>query len=209
MNIVGSNTPSIGFCCERRSSGSRYTYTLTTRLADLLQEAQERFGPRDHEWTPIGIEFGGQNPSTWYPGIGNCKYVSIKLSANAANDPQRALFQLAHEVIHLLGPGPKKETLTIEEGVATFFSIEVAARFGFAFKYDAPAYDHAGERVTELLRIAPDAVKRLRAKRPSFASFTPEFIRSVLPAVSERLAVDLCEPFAELRGRLQGAGEGA
>jgi hypothetical protein len=52
-----------------------------------------------------------------------------------------------------------------------------------------------------LLKIAPDAVKRLRGRRPAFSDFTPEFIREVLPSVTERLSADLCQPFAALRVR--------
>lgn len=196
-NIVYSNKPSVGFCCEPLSSGSGYTWTLTTRLGELLREAEARFGPRDPEWTPLGIEFGGENPSTWYPGDG--KTVSIKLSTRAADNPRRALFQLAHEVIHLLSPGRPEVTPVIEEGVATFFSLEISARFGLDFRYGDRAYNYAAERVSELLKIAPDAVKRLRHERLAFFDFTPEFIREVLPSVTERLAADLCQPFAAVK----------
>jgi hypothetical protein len=87
----------------------------------LLAEAERRFGPRDKSWTILGVDFGGSSPNIWYPSSGD-KMVVVKLSDNASLDPNRALFQLSHEVIHLLSPSGGKMAPALEEGPATHFS---------------------------------------------------------------------------------------
>jgi hypothetical protein len=89
-------------------------------MSNLLAEAEGRYGKRDHDWTPIGIEFGGNRPGTWYPG--NRKHISIRLSQTAGQDFGQAIFQLSHEVIHLLGPLEERLAPAIEEGLAVLFS---------------------------------------------------------------------------------------
>ena len=200
--VVSSNEPVIGFRCEPLDGQHGWTWTLTTRLSNLLEEAERRFGPRDLQWTPVGIEFGGGNPGVWYPGGWDRKHISIRLSRHAADRPERAIFQLTHEVIHLLSPGPREEALAIEEGLATLFSLEVSCRFKVNLVYGEAAYNHAAAATKKLLDIDPDAVKRLRAKRPSFSEFTPDFVRENIPEVSEQLACDLCERWDALEVRL-------
>jgi hypothetical protein len=86
-DIVYSKKEALGFCCEPIPNG--WTYTLITRLGEMLREIEGRYGTRDRDWTLLGIEFGGSRPCLWYPG--DCGYVSIKLSENARTDPQRWL----------------------------------------------------------------------------------------------------------------------
>lgn len=92
----------IGFCADKTDVG--YSWTLTSFYGHLLRDAQEKFGARNLEYTPIGIEFHGDYPQTWFPE--NCGNVSILLSEKSRSQPRRALFQLAHEVIHILSPQP-------------------------------------------------------------------------------------------------------
>jgi Zn-dependent peptidase ImmA (M78 family) len=126
-----SSKEAIGFCCDELPGGVGYTYTLTTKLGVLLFEAETRFGQRNRDWTLLGIEFSGDVPQVWYPG--NRHYISIILSDDARTNPHRALFQLAHEVIHVLAPTGGRCSLMIEEGLATFFSMEISARYQLNF----------------------------------------------------------------------------
>jgi hypothetical protein len=41
-------------------------------------------------------------PHTWYPR--NCGHITIRLTRDVAKDPPRAIYQLAHEVVHLISP---------------------------------------------------------------------------------------------------------
>jgi hypothetical protein len=103
-----------GFVTERLATDDGYTWTLTTRLGAMLRELEQRYGPRDREWTPLGIEFGLDGPMIWFPG--NCRNVSIMLSMAAVEDTNQALFELAQEVIHLLSPQGLRGAPVIERG---------------------------------------------------------------------------------------------
>jgi hypothetical protein len=196
--IVISDRVAVGLCCDKIPGG--WTWTLTQRLGELLREIEQRYGERDRHWTILGIEFGGPRPGIWYPG--NCGHVSIRLSDSARNDPQRALYQLAHEAIHLLSPTGGQHAPTIEEGLATIYSANKAQQFGFGIREDRDEYLYARLITQELLNQHPDAIKRLRKRKPSFRDFTPKLLRQTLSNVPEKLATELCEPFQELTARL-------
>jgi hypothetical protein len=185
----------LGFCCKPLPGVDGHTWTLTTLLGTLLAEAEERFGPRDATWTPIGIEFGGDNPHVWYPG--NRRHVSIMLSETARENPGLALFQLAHEVIHLLAPtGTKGLAPVLEEGLATLFSCEISLRYDLDALPLHPRYLGASSLVQQLLGPYPDAVMRMRERQPNFHRLTAELIQSVVPGSDPHLASDLCKPFS-------------
>jgi hypothetical protein len=54
------------------------------------------------QWTPIGVEFfAGDFPHVWFPG--NSNRVAIRLTLQALNDHEEALWQLGQEIVHILG----------------------------------------------------------------------------------------------------------
>jgi hypothetical protein len=189
-----------GLSCELLASNTGWTWTLTTRLGELLAEAENRYGPRDRNWTPIGIEFGGDGPGIWYPG--DRRHVSIRLSAAARQDLSQAIFQLSHEVIHLLGPSGGKSAPAIEEGLATLFSEEVSKRFNVNLIYNDPAYLHCRNVALEFLGRYPEGVKQVRQIEKSFHLFDPPLLRRVFADIPDKLAADVCEPFDEIKARL-------
>ena len=74
------------------------TWTLTTYFGQMLSEAEELYGRRDLNWTPIGVEFFASTvPHIWFPG--NRNHIAIRLTLSALNDLNEALWQLAHEVV--------------------------------------------------------------------------------------------------------------
>jgi hypothetical protein len=191
--MIHSTKEAIGFCTERFPGGSGYNYTLTTLLGVFLREAEKRYGPRDHNWTPLGIEFCGDVPTTWFPG--NCGNVSIILTDSARKDPPQAIFQLAHEVIHLLAPIGMGGAGVFEEGLATLFAHEMAPRYGGFFRNNHAVYLRAETLVRAFLSINPEGVRLLRAKQPSFSQFSPELIKQICPATPDPLTQSLCERF--------------
>jgi hypothetical protein len=170
-------------------------------MSALLEEAESRYGPRDREWTPIGIEFGGDGPGTWFPG--DRGHIAIRLSADARCNLAQALFQLAHEVIHLLSPSGASSAPAMEEGLATLFSDEVSLRFvadGWFFSSE-PAYVYCRDLARTFLALHSDGIRTLRTKEPRFHLITPALINSTFPDVQEELAVALCEPFRSVQKR--------
>lgn len=141
----GSLEPVIGLFALPLQEVHGYTWTLTSALGVFLHHLQERYGPRDTSYTPLGVEFGAHRPMVWYPG--GRRYVAVMLSANAAYQPERALWQLAHEAVHLLAPTGDNHSLRVEEGLASLFADEVSAEYELGFHQTEPAYMEAAALV--------------------------------------------------------------
>jgi hypothetical protein len=131
--------------------------------------------------------FAGDYPHTWSPG--NSNRVAIRLTLGAMDDHDEALWQLGHEIVHVLGP--VRATINLEEGLATHFALNVQyyrdSRRLAAFRahvdrpngpYSAPLKDCED----------PDVIRKLRSSQPCFAKMTAELIREVCPNVPATLA---------------------
>jgi hypothetical protein len=104
---------------EPAQDGSGYSWTLAAALGEMLLFAEEKFGPRDTNWTLLGIDFSSDGGQTWTPG--NCGHIIIQLEMNCLTDRHAAYCTLAHECIHLLSPTGKTDANVLEEGLAVFF----------------------------------------------------------------------------------------
>lgn len=170
------------------------SWTLATRLGDMLYKAEEKYGQRDQSWTVLGVEFGIGNPRIWFPTQG--KGIVIKLGTSALDNTITACYQLAHECIHLLSPCGSSAVPALEEGLATVFSeIYIADELGFHYVTDDVPYANAAALVRELLSIAPDAIIRLRGIEPSFTKFTTQTFVEAGLEVPSSLVEKLLAPF--------------
>ena len=161
--------------------GSGYTWTLASRLGDMLRMAEELFGQRDSSYTILGVEFIVGVPQIWYPG--NCKYIIIQLDEFAATNMSQACYQMAHETVHLLSPTGGNHANNFEEGVACYF----------AAYYMKNRLNECNWRPTlqsykqTLALIAPrldediSCVHRLRERQPSFSEISGEQISAEFP----------------------------
>lgn len=189
--VVGSQDAAIGLVTKPYPGGS--SWTLTSRLGHLLETAENSFGPRDRAFTPIGIEFGGDRPTTWFPG--NADRVSIRLSMAAANSPSQAYYQLAHEVIHLLAPRAGKIACNFEEGLATTFSDDECAKLGIVFGLGILAYERPRNLVRSILKKQPDVIMLARAERPCMFDWTEDFLGKYVIGLSNDELKWLCSSF--------------
>src|SRR5437763_183874 len=114
------------FVAEHRSARDGFTWTLPSRLGALLNEAERLYGERDRSYTILGVEFGPGDPQIWFPG--NRRHIVIQLADNALENTALAVYQLAHETIHLLSPTGTANAPVLEEGLATAFAEGVVAR---------------------------------------------------------------------------------
>ncbi|CUX55759.1 conserved hypothetical protein [Agrobacterium tumefaciens str. CFBP 5621] len=166
----------------------------------LLAKAELAFGPRDADWTFSGVTEWSRGPQVLYP---NDKEAMIGSSPGADADECKLLFQLAHEVVHLLSPNQgQSDAMMIEEGAAVWFSI-YGPEFPIA-DYQGRALDHirthagtqnyrcALDLHTDLDAVYSNSIRALRAARPRFYEMTPEFIVETVGA-SKALADQLCE----------------
>ncbi len=66
---------------------SGYTYTLASRLGQVLDLAEARFGPRDPTFVILGVEFRDGVPQVWFPNTSNRVIVQLGLCAlNGSSD---------------------------------------------------------------------------------------------------------------------------
>lgn len=176
-----------------------YSYTITTIWPTILLSAESMYGPRDRSFTIIGVElYDGTQPQTWYPCYDSQKYVAIQLTKECNNDMNRAIFQVAHELIHCLCPKPGRHANVLEEGLASLFSEIVSKEYGSPYKADSNKYQYAMMKVSELLSHDYDIIKKVRAKTLDISSITSEQLKSVCPDLKDELIDILLLPFSQL-----------
>lgn len=185
------------FVCNFLPSFTGFTYTLPSRLGSFLEYAETAFGERDKSWTILGVEFGPKaNPQTWYPNFPKRKDVVVQMSMNAADDETTAIYQLAHECIHLLSPTGDQMSLVLEEGLATAFSEDVVKQIcGVSVSSGIPAYDNAAVKVRELVAVAPDAIRQLRKIQPVFQYMNADTFKLAGVQAPDELIASLVSPF--------------
>lgn len=198
--------PSQGLFVSKTDASRVCTRTLASRLSDMLIKAEEQYGKRDNTWTFTGIEFHSDGPCHWFVnGKGGAvqqgpKHIIIRLGLNAQLNDDLAIWQLAHECIHLISPNGNPSASVLEEGLATYFAEEYLKqeRHGKVIpqgENDTP-YAEACSLVRTLLEKYPDMIRNLRARiGKAMSDFTADDIRSVYSDVSEELARKLTSNF--------------
>jgi len=165
---------------------------------DLLAKAEIAYGPRDQQWQFAGVTPVNGGPLILYP---NVRVAMIGVSVEPTSDTNQLMFQLAHEVIHLLSPNNAQSDATmIEEGTAVKFSLHGPdypwadysnlARSGLSHP-NSENYKYALELLEELETTHPSAIRRLRETEPHFYLWTPEFLVAELGITSD-FAERLC-----------------
>lgn len=154
-----------------------HTWTLTTYALKYLVEAETLYGTRTSDFEYMGLELNEAGPpKVWYPWN---KYIVIQVSQSTANDTKQAIFQIAHEVVHVLSPNGQPTTNNLEEGLATYFSKIVTDRDTgdnlYATNSIQPTkYFKPFELVKKLLTTDPDAIKKLRKFQPVIGNITKQ-----------------------------------
>lgn len=175
---------------------------LERKFVDLLEEAERHFGPRNGRCKFAGIRFREDGPRILSLANG---YFLIALSPNSEKNVDQAVFQLAHETVHMLAPvqqapNTHRDATMLEEGAAVWFSLNTRS-LSYAYRDIAahhinrtePHYSEALALFNELNRFRADAVRLLRRTRPCFDDMTPDFIRSEISEVDVELSNRLCE----------------
>lgn len=174
---------------------------------DLLIWAEDLLGERDKTWRILPPMFDRGTPHIFYPDPESLKLVMIKLVNPAREDWTKALYKMAHEVIHLLNPmRPDPDNCStasvLEEGVACAFSFYVLRRCGIdasEFKrHSLPSYKHAHSQVSRLRSGDISAAKRIRREMPPgtrFSSVTSEDLKRIFPDVDAEHADALASMF--------------
>lgn len=178
----------------QRREPSGYTYTIASRVSHALREVEDLFGPKAPGFFYAGHEFRNSNPQLWFPG--NCGHVVMQLSLECMQDFNQAIFQLSHEVVHLLGPQAKGNSTHLEEGMATWFSERYTLReTGRAIRSQMPCYAAARDAVATLMEADPTCIRRMREEQPFVSKITSGMVSRFCPDLPEDQARFLCEPF--------------
>lgn len=174
--------------------GTGYTWTLPSRMGQMLNQVETLYGSRDTSWAILGVEIGGDIPHLWYPG--NRNHVLVQLGITALDDHYQACYQLAHETIHLLSPTGTAHAPVIEEGLATVYSDDyMKSEFNLTWCPDVASYASAASLVRELLAVNQNAIRILRTKTPSFCELKEESFAIAGLNIHHQLATDLVKPF--------------
>jgi hypothetical protein len=179
-------------------AGCTFTWTLTTRLGQMLRDVEAMFGPRDGSYTILGVEFVGTIPQIWFPG--DCRHVAIQLGETTMTDPVRAMYQLAHETVHLLDPVLAGAASVFEEGLATYYQNTYIHREAPNYSTDDPKYGAARHLATKAIADGTDGVKGLRARGKALSKFLPSELVAICPGLTGDEARTLTSSFASWNG---------
>jgi hypothetical protein len=171
-----------------------YTWTLASRLGEMLHRAEQLYGARDASYTILGFEFGAGVPHIWYPG--NRRHIVIQLTLECLTDLRRACYQLAHECVHVLAPTGGQTANVLEEGLASHFSeLYFQDTFAATMPSDLQSYADACGSVRQLLAIDQTIIRTLRSTQPAFHLVTADNILALRTDVPRPLAESLVVPF--------------
>lgn len=116
------------------------------------------------------------------------------LSDNAAGYWPTALYELAHETVHLLNPVPGFTTY-LEEGIAIHFAVDMS--HNHSTHPQSPQNNAIYEEAWKLVKMLPDspyiAAQSLREKYGALSSVKMEDILLLFPQLSNSIAVKLAE----------------
>ena len=174
-----------------------FTWTLTSRLGQILRGIEPLYGPRDKDYTILGIEFSQSGPQISYPA--NCKNIVIQLSLFSQENLLSALYELSHEAIHLLSPSGGQMASVLEEGLATFHSwnyvlkvLDVDYRSRTSHKYREAAL-----LVEKLLTQNPKFFIQVRSKQFDIGKIDVAHIKEFCPQIEDEEADLLVSSFEE------------
>lgn len=172
-----------------------FTWTLASRLGHILRTAEARFGPRDKNYTILGVEFTLEaQPQIWYPR--SCENIVIQLTTNCMNDMNQAVYQLSHEAIHCLSPSGGNNANVLEEGMATLFAVEYSLmNMGTYFEVSSPKYKEAMTLFSQLNTIDYDIIKRIRTLKPAISQIKAADLIEANSLVPLHLATQLTHKF--------------
>ncbi|MFL9814551.1 hypothetical protein D7241_14960 [Stutzerimonas sp. VN223-3] len=157
----------------------------------LLKKAEELIGAKDQTKTIFQPTFEGDRPCIMNSVQGDGAWAS--LSSNASNYWPTALYELAHETIHLLDP-TIGFTNYLEEGIAVAFSLELS-RSQTNHPMPVPTDKFYG-RALELVNKLPEnpfvSAREIRKKCQKLSLAKPQDLKELFPEIDEETAHALC-----------------
>lgn len=200
MNIICYTVPSVGVNTVGPNLPMAFTFpttrpdvtptTLWQLQLELLGRIERFLGPRDPQKQLYQPIFGAGGPHIINtPALDGA---FAKLSLNAAGYWPTAVYELAHESIHLLNP-IAGHTNFLEEGIAVAFSIAMSSEAGHAMSPEIPTYREA-LRLVQLLPPSPlEAGGQIRLCCGALSAATERDLSAIFPSVETNFVKRLCE----------------
>jgi hypothetical protein len=176
------------------------SWSIISKMADMLVKAEFKYGEKDKTYTVFGIELTDEEkPSIWYPSTG-VKHIIIQITQNCLNDMNQAVFQVSHEIIHCLSSQKENKANVLEEGLATHFSIEYCRDSKHTvYPIKDKRYKKAQELVEQLLSIDTDIIKKVREIEPIISKISKDLLLKINPKITSKLAEILTMSFEDLQ----------
>jgi hypothetical protein len=178
-----------------RTQTTGYRISITSLLGIILKDAEIKYGARDTSYTILGIQFTSDDgPSILYPN--HSRSIIIQITNNCIQDMNRAVFQVAHEVIHCLFPSGEQKASYLEEGLATYHSISFTKNNGYGVWFAGhQKYQSAFDAFIKILEIDSDIIRKIRLIQPSISLVAKDQLLEINPNIPEDLAELLTTQF--------------
>lgn len=191
-----------------RNPDDTYSLTLAQLTSVFLNEIETLLGPRDPNYTYVGIEFDATpnaSPRIWFPHVGHpdrdeakpANHIIIRLTETAQSNANLAIWQLAHECVHLIDPWNIQAegcpSNYLEEGIATWYQNTIIQDI----PNNLPQYAEAKSLVEPHMPHLAQTIKHLRTNhnlRISAVEY-PDLLLKHCPTMSPNTAKILCRRF--------------
>ena len=173
------------------------TWSIVSKFGFILNIAENIYGKRDPQYTILGIELSDHGcPQIWFPLVFPNSII-IQITEDCLADPDRAMYQVAYEVIHCLRPHPNTNPTVLEEGIATHFAHEYMSTFEHKPQWTASTtqYILAKKCIDLMLDNDNEIIKKLLEKELDFSKITEDMILEVSPEFPRDLAKILTTDF--------------
>ena len=167
-------------------------HALWSLQVELMSMAQSLLGHRDTSKQVYQPQFTDNGPCI--RNTPNLDGAFAELSQSAGSSWPLAVFQMAHETVHLLNPVPGG-TNNLEEGVAVAFSLQVQPSYGISVQISDPCYEHVLQLASMLPGGPLKAARHLRDCVGALSKVTTQDIEDLFPNIDRVVSSKLAEPF--------------
>ncbi len=191
-----------------RNPDDTYSLTLAQLTSVFLNEIETLLGPRDPNYTYVGIEFDSTpnaSPRIWFPHVGHpdrdeskpANHIIIRLTETAQSNANLAIWQLAHECVHLIDPwniqAEGRPSNYLEEGIATWYQNTIIQNI----PNNLPQYVEAKSLVEPHMPQLASTIKHLRTDQNLRISAIddPDHLLKHYPDMNPKDAENLCSRF--------------
>ena len=172
--------------------------TLSDMLREAISDAEELLGKSTFKHKTIRITLHPEGPRTIPVTVGNEVILEIQLGLGIGDNEGEMAYQLGHEAVHCVAAREDlSHNTSLEEGLATFVSLDFARKHGANYIADParPNYFRAYNAVNTILNSDKAIIRKAREELIA-KNQDAHFSSITLEALPEAEGVaDLFKPF--------------